>query len=70
MKFLEYSMEKDKSIKAVLLINGNITQCNIRVVSLSDKGFTYRSGRSKKEQFCKYSDILATAYARGDEEGK
>ena len=70
MKFLEYSMEKDKSIKAVLLIEGNIRQLTIKVLSLSADGFTYRSGRSKKEQFCKYSDVLATAYARGDEEGK
>lgn len=70
MKFLEYSLQQSKPIKAVLLIEGQMKQCSLRVLRLTEEGFYYLSGRSKKEQYCAYGDVLATTYGRGDAEGK
>ncbi len=70
MNFLEYSLKEQKKIKAVLLQNGTILQMNIQVMRFKKDGFYYTTSKQKKEQYCPFSDVLATAYARGDMEGK
>lgn len=70
MRFLNYSLEHDKAIKAVLLIDGKMRQLNIKVQRITGDGFEYTSERSKKIQYCKLTDVMATGYGRGDKEGK
>ncbi|NMD39059.1 MAG: hypothetical protein GYA87_10325 [Christensenellaceae bacterium] len=70
MRFIRYSLEKDKPIRAVLLNEGKIMQLTLRVVSYDDLGFYYTTSKSKKQQYASYNNLLSSAYARGDEEGK
>ncbi len=70
MRFVRYSFENDKPIRAVLFKDGNMIQLTLRVVKFDDIGFYYTTSKSKKEQYASYEDLLSSAYARGDEEGK
>lgn len=70
MRFLKYSLEKQKPIKAVIMNEGTIIQKTIRVQSLQDDGFYYTISNRKKEHYCEYKNLLACSYARGDDEAK
>lgn len=70
MEFIRYSLDKKKPVKAVMIIDGAMTQKTISVKSAYENGFCYTTGKRKKESYCEYKDLLACSYARGDEEGK
>lgn len=70
MRFLKYSIDKQKPIKVVILSDQTMKQLTIRVLRLCGDGFYYTISTHKKEHFCKYIDLLASNYARGDEEAK
>lgn len=70
MRFVQYSLDKQKPIKAVLMKDGTLIQKTIRVQRLDESGFYYTISNRKNENYCDYKDLLACSYARGDEEAK
>ena len=57
-RFLQYSLEHERRIKAVIWED--------TVVAMDDETFTYVSARQKKPRTLPLGDLMAAAYARGD----
>lgn len=67
-RFLAYSLRWNCPIKLVWLAQGEMKSGNVTVVRLHDSGFEYVTARNKKKpQSLQLCDVLAAAYARGDD---
>lgn len=64
--FLKYSLEKQKKIRVVLLLDGQLVQKNAVVVSLTDTEAALRISGKKEPLTVSLDDILSCDYARGD----
>ena len=69
-RFLRYSMERGRKIRAVLTLNGRLAQRTVLVVSYDDQTATFSIGRSAKPVTVPLTDILGCDYARGDDGGE
>ena len=68
-RFLKYSLEREKKICAVLMMDGQMIKKNLLVTSIDEDGqgfFAKLPGRKKETHF-PLSDVLTCAYARGDQ---
>ncbi len=65
-RFLRYSLEKGRKIRAVLLLEGQMVQRTLLVLEEDESGVTAQIGAKKKPQHLAYEDILSCDYARGD----
>ena len=65
-RFLQYSLDHQRRIKAVLWEQDKLTQMNLTVVAMDEETFTYVSARQKTPRTLPLGDLMAAAYARGD----
>ena len=68
-RFLKYSLEREKKICAVLMMDGQMIKKNLLVTAIDEDGqgfFAKLPGRKKETHFL-LSDVLTCAYARGDQ---
>jgi len=65
-RFLRYSLEKRRKIRAVLMLSGGIAQKNVTVLSLTETQATLKLGAKKTPVVVELADILSCDYARGD----
>ena len=68
-RFLKYSLEREKKICAVLMMDGAMVKKNLLVTAIDEggEGFTARLPGRKKEIHIDMTDVLTCAYARGDQ---
>lgn len=64
MRFLRYSMEHERKIRALMMLEGRLAQKTVLVVSYTDDQVTLLIGR--KQLTLPLGDILSCDYARGD----
>ena len=65
-RFLRYSVERGRRIRAVLLLDGRLAQKTVLVVSYDDEAATLLLGQRKQPVTLPLADILSCDYARGD----
>ncbi len=65
-RFLRYSLEKGRKIRAVLTLDDRMTQKTVTVLALSAQGATLLVGARKTPVTVALTDILSCDYARGD----
>ena len=65
-RFLRYAMEHDRKIRAVFLLNGELVQKTVSVVSYSEETVSLRIGSKKTPVVLPMADLLGCDYARGD----
>ena len=65
-RFLRYSLSKQRKIRAMLMLDDDIIQKNVTVLSLTDTHATLKLGSKKAPVVVELSDILSCDYARGD----
>ena len=65
-RFLRYSMEKERKIRAVLTLDGALTQKTVTVLSVQGDTVTLIIGAKKKPVTVAMQEILSCDYARGD----
>lgn len=65
-RFLRYSLERGRPIRAVLLLQGALVQKTITVLALEGGGVTLRLGTRKTPLSLPVEDIFSCDYARGD----
>jgi hypothetical protein len=65
-RFLRYSLEKGRKIRAVLMLNDRMEQKTVTVLALSSDSVTLRIGAKKVPQTVPLTDIFSCDYARGD----
>ncbi len=65
-RFLRYSLEKGRKIRAVLMQDGQLLQRTLLVLEMDETGITARVGAKKTPQHVPFGDILSCDYARGD----
>ena len=65
-RFIEYAIRHGRPLKAVLLLDGQIRQKTITVVSFDAENLYYIEGRKKKAFGIALDDVLSVGYARGD----
>ena len=63
---MRYSLERNRPIKAVFLLEGAMVQKQVLVLALDDETVTLRVGTKKRAVILPLADILSCAYARGD----
>ena len=66
IRFLRYSMEHQRKIRAVMLLDGRLAQRTVLVLSYTDTDVTLLIGQQKKPVTLPAADILSCDYARGD----
>ncbi|MBE5778836.1 MAG: hypothetical protein E7331_05830 [Clostridiales bacterium] len=66
MRFLRYSLEKGRRIRAMLMVEGKLVQQPVTVLALTDEQATLMVGQRKKPLTLPVADILSCDYARGD----
>lgn len=68
-RFLKYSLEREKKICAVMVMDGAMVRKNLLVTSIDGDAqrFTARLPGRKKEISIDIADVLTCAYARGDQ---
>lgn len=68
-RFLKYSLEREKKICAVIMMDGQMVKKNMLVTSIDEDGkrFYARLPGKKKETCFLVEDVLTCAYARGDQ---
>jgi hypothetical protein len=64
--FLRYSLENGRRIRAMLTLDGRMTQKTVTVLALSAQGATLLVGAKKPPVTVALADILSCDYARGD----
>ncbi|HPF88267.1 MAG TPA: hypothetical protein PK537_09485 [Candidatus Limiplasma sp.] len=64
--FLKYSLDKQRKIRVMLLLDGTIVQKNVTVLSLTATHATLKPGTGKTPVTVPLADILSCDYARGD----
>ena len=65
-RFLRYSMEHGRKIRAVLLLDGQMVQRTLLVLEENGAEITAMVGSGKKPRSIPLEDILSCDYARGD----
>lgn len=65
-RFLRYSLEHGRKIRAVMTLDGQLAQRTVLVVSYDDDTVTLKIGRSVRPVTIPLTDILGCDYARGD----
>ena len=66
-RFLKYSLEREKKICAVLMIDGQMVKKNLLVTAIEEDSFMARLPGRKKDVRVARGDVLTLAYARGDQ---
>ena len=68
-RFLKYSLEREKKICAVLMMDGAMVKKNLLVTAIDEdgQGFSVRLPGRKKDMHVNMQDVLTCAYARGDQ---
>ena len=68
-RFLKYSLENEKKICAVLMMDGQMIKKNLLVTAIDEdgSGFSAKLPGRKKEAHVLMDDVLTCAYARGDQ---
>ena len=68
-RFLKYSLEREKKICAVLMMDGAMVKKNLLVTAIDEdgQGFSARLPGRKKDMHENMQDVLTCAYARGDQ---
>lgn len=66
MRFLRYSQEKGRRIRAMLMVEGKLMQQPVTVLEYSETEATLMVGQRKKPITLPIADILSCDYARGD----
>ncbi len=65
-RFLRYSLERGRKIRAVLLLDGQMVQRTLLVLEDNGISITALVGAGKKPRTIPLEDILSCDYARGD----
>ena len=65
-RFLRYSLDNQRKIRMMLMLDGAILQKNAVVLSLTDTQATLKLGAKKAPVTVALADILSCDYARGD----
>ena len=65
-RFLRYSLEKGRKIRAVLVLDGQMVQRTLLVLEEDEAGITALVGSGKKPRQIPFEEILSCDYARGD----
>ena len=66
IRFLRYSREHQRKIRAVFTLEGKLVQKPVLVVSYTDDNVTLLIGAGKEPVTLPLGDILSCDYARGD----
>jgi len=68
-RFLKYSLENEKKVCAVLMLDGQMIKKNMLVTAIDEdgQGFSAKLSGRKKETHFHVDDVLTCAYARGDQ---
>ena len=68
-RFLKYSLENEKKICAVLMMDGQMIKKNLLVTAIDEdgQGFSAVLAGRKKQTHIDLHDVLTCAYARGDQ---
>ncbi len=66
IRFLRYAVEHDRKIRAVFLLDGQMMQKTVSVVSYDDEKVSIRIGSKKTPVVLPITDLLSCDYARGD----
>ena len=68
-RFLKYSLENEKKICAVLMMDGQMVKKNLLVTQIDadEQGFSAKLPGRKKGIHLMMDDVLTCAYARGDQ---
>ena len=68
-RFLKYSLEREKKICAVLMMDRAMVKKNLLVTAIDEdgQGFSARLPGRKKDMHVNMQDVLTCAYARGDQ---
>ena len=68
-RFLKYSLENEKKICTVLMMDGQMIKKNLLVTAIDEDGcgFSAKLPGRKKETHVLMDDVLTCAYARGDQ---
>ncbi|MBQ8537295.1 MAG: hypothetical protein IJ461_07845 [Clostridia bacterium] len=66
IRFLRYSLDHGRRIKAVLMENDKMAQVNLTVTALDEESFTYTSSTQKRPRTLPLTALMAAGYARGD----
>ena len=65
-RFLRYAVEHDRKIRAVFLLDGQMLQKTVSILSSDDATVTMRLGSKKTPLVLPMTDLLSCDYARGD----
>ena len=65
-RFLRYSLEKGRKIRAMLMQGGQLVQRTLLVLAMEEDGITAQVGTKKAPVHLNLEDILSCDYARGD----
>lgn len=65
-RFLRYSLEKGRKIRAVYALDGQLLQTPITVLAYDGQTVTVLAGGKKKPLNLPLGDLLSCDYARGD----
>lgn len=65
-RFLRYSLEHERAIRGVLLLEGRLVQKTFTVLALATESVTLRLGAKKPPLTLPLADVLSCDYARGD----
>ena len=65
-RFLRYAVEHDRKIRAVFLLDGQMLQKTVSILSYDDATVTMRLGSKKTPLVLPMTDLLSCDYARGD----
>jgi len=66
MRFLRYAVEHERKIRAVFLLDGQMLQKTVSVLSYDESTVTLRLGSKKTPLVLPMADLLSCDYARGD----
>lgn len=65
-RFLRYSLENNKKIRAMFMRDGIVTQENILVTAFDEDCFSFITTKKKGIQTLPLHMLLSLGYARGD----
>lgn len=65
-RFLRYSLERERKIRMMLMLRGELKQRTVRVLAYDDETVTLLIGTRKEPDTVPLADILSCDYTRGD----
>ena len=66
IRFLRYSLNHERRIRAVLMENDKMVQMNLTVTALDGETFAFVSAKQKTPRTLPLTALMAAGYARGD----